>query len=308
MATVTPKRMRILPSVFRLLILSTLLGALSGCTRFSALDATIPSCSYTLTRGIPYGDDPRQTLDVYRPRHAKAPADVVIFFYGGDWQNGSKEDYRFVAEALASRGFVAVMPDYRLYPQVVFPGFVEDGAKAVRWAHNHADQYGGDPAHLFLMGHSAGAHIAALLTLDAHYLQDVGLDDGAISATVSLSGPYDFIPPKEDRAPLGMAPGDLEPAPVVKPIHFVRADAPPMLLVHGARDTTVVPGNAQRLMGAMHAVGGEVTYLRYPTLGHVGVILSFAWPFRWMAPILDESARYMHAHEAPRAATHPTTR
>jgi acetyl esterase/lipase len=137
-----------------------------GCSRFDIVNATIPSCGYMRTSNIAYADLPRQKLDVYVPRNAKSALSVVVFFYGGDWQNGKKDDYRFVAQAIASKGFIAVLPDYRLYPEVTFPAFVNDGALAVRWVHDNIARFGGDPKRVFLAGHSAGGHIVALLTLD----------------------------------------------------------------------------------------------------------------------------------------------
>ncbi len=145
------------------------------------LDSLVPQGSYVRTPDVAYGALPRQRLDVYRPREVRRDARIVVFFYGGYWQSGRKEDYRFVAEALTSRGLIAVMPDYRLYPEVTFPGFVEDGALAVKWVHDHAAEIGGDAGRVYLMGHSAGGHIAALLTLDEHYLREVGLDRSAYS-------------------------------------------------------------------------------------------------------------------------------
>src|SRR4051812_9939383 len=195
-----------------LLIISALLGAVitttTGCTKFEILNATVPSLGYQRTIDQAYGPVPRQKLDVYQPRDAKQDASVVVFFYGGAWQSGEKADYRFVAEALTSQGFIAVIPDYRLYPDVQFPSFIEDGALAIRWVHENAQRFGGDPQHIFLMGHSAGAHIAAMLNLDGRYLQNVGLDQNVIAGTAALSGPYDFIPRPSDLAVFAMRPGD----------------------------------------------------------------------------------------------------
>jgi acetyl esterase/lipase len=107
---------------------------MSSCAPASLLNALVPSGTYILSDGIPYGEGPRRRLDVYRPGEAgPGPRPVVVFFYGGSWQNGNRADYRFVGEALAAMGFVAVLPDYRLHPDGLFPGFVEDGAAAVRW-------------------------------------------------------------------------------------------------------------------------------------------------------------------------------
>ena len=276
-----------------------LAGFLSGCTRFDVLNATIPTCTYTRATPLAYGDVPRQKLDIYRPRalrpDAKPGAKVVVFFYGGDWQAGQKGDYRFVAEALASRGFVAVLPDYRLYPHVTFPKFVEDGALAVRWVHDHIDQFGGDPHQVYLMGHSAGAHIAALLTLDPHYLAAVGLEPKSIRATVTLSGPFDFLPGGTEREVFGMKPGDL-PDPNIEPIHFANGRSAPMLLVQGQQDDVVIPDNATKLAAAIRRAGGRAEVLSYGKLGHAGTVLSMAWSFRWLAPVLRDTAAFINAH------------
>jgi len=267
-----------------------------GCTRFQILDATIPSCSYTRTTNLRYGHEPRQKLDVYVPRGiGDKTASVVVFFYGGDWQSGEKGDYRFVGEALASRGFVAVLPDYRLYPDVTFPAFVEDAAKAVRWVRDNIESFGGDPHHIFLMGHSAGAHIAMLLTLDKHYLNDAGSDPSEICATAGLSGPYDFQPPPEDAAALGAKPGETKVGPNVEPIHFVDGKEPPVLLIQGLKDTTVGPENAINLAAAIRAKGGYVEQITYPNRGHSGVVQSLAWSFRWLAPTLDDVTHFFNS-------------
>jgi acetyl esterase/lipase len=274
----------------------------AGCSKFDILNATIPSCGYTLTSNLPYAPLPRQKLDVYVPRGAKPGAAVVIFFYGGDWQNGNKVDYRFVAQALTSRGFIAVLPDYRLYPSVTFPAFVEDGAMAVRWVHLHIADFGGDPHLVFLAGHSAGAHIVALLTLDKTYLQSVGLNRNVIRATAALSGPYDFIPSPPDRAVFSMPVNDTHPDPKIEPINFVDGSAPPMLLVQGLSDPTVNPSNARSLATRIRAAGGSVQCVMYPGVGHPAVVLAFAWPFRWLAPTLRDVTNYFRSQEQPHAS------
>ena len=284
--------------------------AVPGCTRFDALNATIPSCGYRLSTGLAYGDLPRQKLDVYRPRSAKSPRGVVVFFYGGSWQSGRRSDYRFAAEAITSRGFVAVVPDYRLYPSVTFPAFVEDGARAVRWARDNAARYGGDPERIYLMGHSAGAHIAALLTLDAQYLRDAGLDRSAVRATAALAGPYDFVPGEDTRAVFGMADNDRTADPDILPFSFADGTAPPLLLLHGSADTVVGADNAARLAARIQSAGGAVKYIRYRGLDHVGAVLSLAFPFRWRASVLDDCAEFFNRHRPPQPepARHPCQR
>jgi acetyl esterase/lipase len=277
-------------SLTRVALLATVL-ATAGCDRFAALDRIVPSSGYHRLSNIAYGPATRQTLDVYQPTKSTPPVGIVVFFYGGDWQSGTKEGYRFVGQALASKGFIAILPDYRLYPQVTFPTFVEDGALAIRWVHDHATSLGGNPSALFLMGHSAGAHIAALLTLDGHYLQAVGLDRSAIRATAGLSGPYDFTPYPGDLEPFNLKPGET-PYPAMEPIHFVDGHEPPMLLVQGLLDTTVNPSNTRNLARRIREAGGKVRTIYFWRRAHVGVVLSLAFPFRWLAPTLRDVTDY----------------
>jgi acetyl esterase/lipase len=269
---------------------------LTGCTKFDVLNRLVPSCGYTRTTDLAYGDQPRQRLDVYRPHSTSATgAPVVIFFYGGYWQYGEKNDYRFVADALTSRGFVAVLPDYRLYPAVRFPAFVEDGASALRWTHDNIERFGGDPRRVYLMGHSAGAHIATLLTLDPHYLKDAGLAPDAIRATVGLSGPYDFMPGEMSRPVFGMTAGDAAD-PRIEPIHFADTRGAPLLLLHGAGDETVEPGNSSRLADRISQSGGDARAILYPRIGHKTIVLALARPFNWFAPVLRDVTTFFRQH------------
>ncbi len=248
----------------RIVFCAVLLGLLPGCTKFDVLNGTVTPFGYTRSTDIAYGDLPRQKLDVYQPPNVRPNSKVVVFFYGGDWQAGSKADYRFVAQALAREGFVTVLPDYRLYPSVTFPAFVNDGAMAVRWVHDNITLFGGDSERIYLMGHSAGAHIATLLTLDQHYLNDAGVDPAVIRGTVGISGPYDFIPGFDDRAVFSMKPRDRQPNPAMEPINFARPDAPPMLLLQGLADRVVDPENANRLAARIHQAGSASKGDRIP--------------------------------------------
>jgi hypothetical protein len=139
----------------------------SACSPLLVFNAVMPKDGgvRVAARDIPYGADHRQQLDVYVPSGPTAgPRPIIVFFYGGSWNSGVKNGYGFVGRALAARGFVVAIPDYRLVPQVRFPAFLEDGAAAVRWMRGHAAQYGGDPDRVVLAGHSAGAYNAARRT------------------------------------------------------------------------------------------------------------------------------------------------
>jgi acetyl esterase/lipase len=268
-----------------------------GCTRFDLLNATVPYIGYSRSSNLAYGDLPRQALDVYVPRHAGPKTAVVIFFYGGDWQNGSKGDYRFVAQAIVSRGFIAVLPDYRLYPEVTFPAFVNDAALAVRWVHENIARFGGDPDLVFLAGHSAGGHIVVLLSLDKRYLERVGLKRNVIRATAGLSGPYDFVPSVPDRGVFSMGVGDTKPSAEIEPIHFVDGTGPPMLLIQGLSDPTVDSSNAVKLAAKIRACGGRVRLVTYPGVGHPAVVMAFAGVFRGLAPTLADMTDYFRGLE-----------
>ena len=235
-----------------------------------------------------------QQLDVYRPAGmARGPRPVVVFFYGGGWHAGTRQGYAFVARGLASRGFVVVVPDYRKVPTVRFPAFVEDGADALKWVHDRIADYGGDPARVAIAGHSAGAHIIALLALDPHYLAKRGLSPHFVKAAISLSGPYDFLPldPGNAQNALGNWPRLAE----TQPITFARADAPPMLLVTSSKDTQVKPRNAYRLAARLRRLHAPVVFRNYAGLSHENVVMAYSRPFRALAPVLDESVAFLQA-------------
>jgi acetyl esterase/lipase len=248
-----------------------------------------------VVEGVTFGDKTGLKLDVWtKTDGAKATKPVLIFFYGGGWANGARDHYGFVAKAYAAKGFVVVMPDYRKVPQVRFPAFVEDGAEAVKWTRDHISEYGGDPARITLAGHSAGAHIAMMLTLDQHYLANLDVDPKIIRATVGLSGPYDFLPLDSKRSIDAMSRWPrLEET---QPIHFARADAPPIMVVTSTEDDTVKPRNAILLSEKLHALGAFVDFRVYQGLNHENVAMALSKPFRHLAPVLDVSAAFLHTH------------
>lgn len=244
-------------------------------------------------RGAAYGGHSRQKLDVWVPERNTSGTrlPVVVFFYGGGWVSGSRGEYGFAARAFAENGFVAVVPDYRLVPSVRFPAFIEDGAAAVKWVADNAARFGGDPRRIMLSGHSAGAYIGAMLALDRRYLTSAGLDPRSIKAGALLAGPYDFYPFTEQRGrdALGAWPRPLE----TQPISFARADAPPLLLMHGTADTVVRPYNSQRLAARLSSLGADAVLRLYPGASHVDLIKSLAAPFRGTTPALADSVRFL---------------
>ncbi|GAN77399.1 alpha/beta hydrolase [Acidisphaera rubrifaciens] len=246
-----------------------------------------------VTRNVAYGPLPAQTLDIYAPAGGDGPFPAVVFLHGGGWTSGAPADYRFLGSALASRGVVAFIAGYRLFPDVAYPDFLRDGARAVAWAHVHAESFGADPRCLFVMGHSAGAYNAMMLALDERWLAGAGLRPSAVLAgAIGLAGPYDFLPIRdpEVRAVFAPAAADL---PSTQPINHVTSDAPPIFLASGLGDTTVRPGNTERLAGRLAAAGDRVTMRLYPRIGHILLIGAFAWPVRWTAPVLADTLRFI---------------
>lgn len=261
-----------------------------GCTPARLLNAVVTENGYHLERDVAYAKAPRHKLDIYVPDNVTSGADVAVFFYGGRWAYGSKADYLFVGQALASKGIIVVIADYRLYPDVRFPSFVEDGAKAVGWVHRHIAAHGGDPGRIHLIGHSAGAHLAAMLALDARFLAAEDVRAENLKGLIGLSGPYDFLPITDPIAKEVFAVDNL---PATQPVTHVHDRAPSTLLLTGDADETVFPRNSLRLGYAMSDVGGDVEVKIYERIGHVGIVLAFATPFRWLAPTLDDIAAFI---------------
>lgn len=227
---------------------------------------------YEAATNISYADGERHNLDVYRP-HDASGAPVIMFFYGGKWQTGTKDLYGFLAAALTARGYVVVVPDYRLYPEVRFPDFISDGARALRWTRENIAAFRGDASKLFVMGHSAGAYIAAMLALDGEWLDDVGLDpDRDIAGLIGVSGPYDFMPLRDPVLTMIFG-GDNRP--VTQPIFHAEGRKPPALILTGGADRTVAPGNSTRLSAKLRSGGNDVTERIYPRLGHFTIMAGF---------------------------------
>ncbi|MCZ8256244.1 MAG: alpha/beta hydrolase [Polaromonas sp.] len=265
---------------------------LTACSGADLLNATVATDTYRRTDNIAYGPEARQRLDVYQPQGGVRNAPVVVFFYGGSWSKGERADYRFVGEALASQGIVAVVADYRLSPAVRYPVFVQDSARAVRWARDHAAEYGADPARLFVMGHSAGAYNAAMVALDARWLQAEGMKPSQLAGWIGLAGPYDFLPIGDPQTQVAFewpaTPADSQPL-----VHASRA-SPPALLLAPTEDRSVNPQRstvamAQRLKNS----GVPVESALLDGVSHVTLIASMAAVLRGRAPVLERVTAFV---------------
>ena len=282
------------PTLFTGLGALALLLALGACAPLSALNALAAADSHTRMTDIAYGALPRQRLDIYRPVGV-APSGgwpVVVFFYGGSWNSGERAQYSFVGSALASRGILSIVADYRLYPEVRFPDFLTDSAQALAWSLTHAADHGGNPRRVFVMGHSAGGYNAAMLALDGRWLGATGHTPRELAGFIGLAGPYDFLPmTNRDAQPVFFHP---DYPPDTQPMAFAGVGAPPTFLAAGRTDSLVNPErNTAALAARLSAAGVPVDLHRYERVNHVTLIGAFGLPLRWLAPVLDDVASFV---------------
>ncbi|MCC6418845.1 MAG: alpha/beta hydrolase [Gemmataceae bacterium] len=224
-------------------------------------------------RGLAYVEpkNDRQTLDVYAPARGKG-LPVVVWIHGGGWQAGDKKDVHHKPQAFADKGFVFVSVNYRLLPKATIGQMAQDVAKAIRWIHDHARAYGGDPSTLIVMGHSAGAQLAALVCTDDRYLKAEGLPLSVVKACVPVDGDtYDVVMQiatvEARRAAIYRNKfGDEKMQKELSPVtHVARGKhIPPFLILHVA-DHPETRGQSQRLVKALQAAG--VPAAAYPAEG-----------------------------------------
>ncbi len=276
-----------------------LLFTISACTQAAFTAANLPThlVELAVEHDQTYGPDPSQKLDIYVPANSKDKhLDVIVFFYGGRWTYGAKEDYRFVAATFVKEGFIVVIPDYRKYPQVRFPVFVEDGAKALAWVSDHIAELHGDPARIHVVGHSAGAHIGALLTADPHYLADEGKDRSlTIHDFAGLAGPYAFTPDEPDLEDMF---GPASNYPSMQVTTFIDGTQPPMLLLYGDKDSAVKHANLQKLEQRIKQRGGCVRSRIYPDVDHTDLIGALSWWNLLKVPVVDDITEFFGACRA----------
>jgi acetyl esterase/lipase len=272
------------------------LSLLAACAPSATLNALTPSSTHSVTSAVAYGALPRQKLDIYKPAQA-APAGgypVVVFFYGGSWNTGERANYAFVGEALASRGVLTLVADYRVYPEVRYPDFLTDSAMALAYGLKQADTLGGNPQRVFVMGHSAGAYNAAMLALDARWLKAAGHAPAELAGFIGLAGPYDFLPMTNRKTqpvffhpnyPAGSQPGE-----------YVSRTAPRSFIGAAKTDSLVDPQRNSAALAAQLQNAGVPTVLKlYDRVNHVTLAAAFSAPLRWLAPVLDDVVGFIEA-------------
>jgi acetyl esterase/lipase len=248
---------------------------LAGCSPLYLVNSLSTENDSTTVAHQRYGHERRQQLDIFMPEKVVMGSPVVVFFYGGSWKRGQKENYKFVGHSLSSKGYVTVIPDYRLYPEVTFPSFVEDGARVLAWVSEHVEQARNG---VVVMGHSAGAHTAALLTFDQRYLEAVGQSSNIISGMIGLAGPYGFNPMEYNSTRPIFA--NVEVIDTARPVSFAcSAKVPPLLLLHGLEDSVVIPENSLELKRRARECSGNVNYIELDNTGHFSILLGLSESF-----------------------------
>ena len=287
----------------RLGALALAAALLAACSPLRIVNGLVPSGSYRFEGGIAYGGAPRQQLDVYRPLPSAMPAEghrpLVVFFYGGTWSSGDRASYKFLGQALAARGAVVVIADYRLSPQVTYPVFVQDSALAVKWGLDHAAQLGADPRQVYVMGHSSGAYNAAMVALDGRWLQAVGASPAQLAGWIGLAGPYDFLPIGMPAARVAFNWPDTPAS--SQPIAYASSAAPRTLLMAATRDELVDPArNTEQMADRLRADGVDVQLREFDNLSHITLIGAFARPLQWIGgPVLPPVLSFLGLSSAP---------
>jgi acetyl esterase/lipase len=251
----------------------------------------VPRRGYRAVRDIAYREGSRAGFDLYLPLTVEADVPTVLFFYGGGFRAGRKSEYRVVGEALATLGIIVAVADYPIDPEARFPNFLEDAARAVAKLHAVLPDHGGDPTRLFLAGHSAGAYISVMLAADERWLASVGAPRAWIRGVIGIAGMYGARPGRDSVSRAIFGPEREE----IQPIAFIRGDAPPMLIVVGAEDGAEQVASARALAARIREAGGRVEEIVYPRVGHSGIILSLARPFRRRAPLRTDIVRFVRA-------------
>ena len=265
---------------------------LQACSPLTLVDATLPEESWEQLSPLDYGPLSRQKVDIYLPTQ-DPPKALLVFFYGGGWDSGERGDYRFVAAAFTAAGYAVAIPDYRVYPEVRYPAFLEDAAGAMAAVAKHPDLADLVPGRTFVAGHSAGAWIAVMLALEQRWLEADGVDPNALAGVIGVAGPYDFDPARYKATRQVF--GQVSPVSLTQPVHFARADAPPLLLLHGAEDTTVEALDSQILAERIEATGGRADYRFYDDIGHLRIIGALAPQLTWIAPVRADILAFMEA-------------
>lgn len=212
----------------------------------------------------------KDKLDIYIPE-GKASFPVAVSIHGGSLTEGDKSGETHIGNTLARAGVGTVVINYRLTPIVSHPGHIEDAAEAFAWVQHHIHEYGGDPANVFVIGHSAGAYLAALLALDPRYLKVHGLSPQDIRGVVPVSAFYDVEQVAPDR-PLQIWGDDPNTWRAASPVRYLKTNSPPFLILYADRDEPWRQEQNREMAAALLKAGHQKVEIRQiPNRNHMSV-------------------------------------
>lgn len=253
-----------------------------------------------VSKDILYGDEPLQDLDIYYPKPLAQAMEkqsaitktypMVVFVYGGSWENGSKEEYAFVGQSLAQAGYVTAVINYRKAPEHVYPDYVEDTAKAIAWSYKNAASFHADPQRLAVVGHSAGAFNAVAAIANEDFLAPYGVKPKDIRAVIGIAGPYSYDFRKFDSA-TAFAP-DATPDEVM-PDRHIKGEQPPYLFLTAEKDKLVYDTNTINMTKALKARGVMVENGEIKGASHATSIGAMAPPLRWVNDVRAQVVTYL---------------
>ncbi|WP_018618019.1 alpha/beta hydrolase [Spirosoma luteum] len=266
-----------------LLTLAVVLFSMSGYA-ISCQSHRIKDVTYVASTS-PDFDPERHILDLYTPSKKSATArPVVVFIHGGSWTSGSKNIYWFIGRRLAKQGVITAIINYRLAPAVEVPSMASDCARAVQWTKQHIGEYGGDPNRIFVMGHSAGAGLAALLATNNQLFTNLGLARNPVKGVI-LDDPagldmFDYLTkmqyPGDERylIPYGKNPALWR---TVSPMYHVEAGCPPMLIYVGGKTYPSITSSSKRFHEKLQEQGVKNELTTLPGKKHIPMVTQLFW-------------------------------
>ncbi len=240
-----------------------------------------------------------QTLNIFAPAKHKQPKEVFIFLYGGNWNSGKKNLYSFFGNRLARKGIVTVIADYPKSPKADFDEMANDVAAAVKWVKENIVAYGGDSSKIFISGHSAGGHLAALVSIKKDYFKRLGIVNpvkGLILIDAAGLDMYGYLNEENFEAGhtyLNTFTSDPALWKAASPLYFLHKDMPPMLIYRGGRTYPSIEESNEKFVNALKSFVPEPAYYIQKKKKHVPMILQF---FDTGNPRYKEIIAFMKKH------------
>jgi len=242
------------------------------------------SCAFKsvkTSKDIKYSDSHNQKLDIYAPKKQTESKEVLVFIHGGRWNSGRKSQYKFLGKRLARKGVVAVIIDYRLSPETAYEGMATDAAMALKWVKENVVSYGGNDQRIFISGHSAGGHLAALVSADNHYFDSLNIEN-PIKGTILIDAfgldMYSFLSNKNyQKEETYYAMFSKDPATWKRgsPINYINKNIPPVLIFTGGKTYPAIKQSNKSFQEAVRLYHPDTKLIVVKNKKHVAMITQF---------------------------------